>query len=182
MRRIVAPCLLAALLVGPALAAPPAEAAAERARVEALLRAYHATPDRAAFEAAAAEPAKLLRAIAADPQHFEPARRAAFDALRAWPDARTEALYLAHLGPEQPAGIRHAVLRALPALGDRALAPLEAALADPDAELRITAAYALFDLPGDAARAALERRAKREPDAHARREMGRLLEQRAILR
>lgn len=181
MRRIVAPCLLAALLAGPAVAAPR-EAAAERARVEALLRAYHATPDRAAFEAAAAEPAKLLRAIAADPQHFEPARRAAFDALRAWPDARTEALWLAHLGPEQPAGIRHTVLRALPALGDRALAPLADALADPDVELRITAAYALFDLPGDAARAALEQRAKREPDAHARREMSRLLGQRAVLR
>lgn len=172
----------------PALAAPPAPVASQatpRARVEALLRAYHATPDRAAFEAAAgptADPAKLLRALAADPQTFAPARRAAFDALRSWPDDHTFALYQTHLAPDHPTGLRHTVLRALVVFGDRALPLLHAALTGPEVELRITAAYALFDLPGDAARELIRARAKVEPDAHARREMDRLLTQRAILR
>lgn len=187
MSRLIVSCFAIALtgliVAGPMLAV--AAEATPRARIEALLRAYHATPDRAAFEAAAgptADPAKLLRALAADPQTFAPARRAAFDALRSWPDDHTFALYQAHLDPQHPTGLRHTVLRALVVFGDRALPMLQAALTDPDVELRITAAYALFDLPGDAARELIRTRAKVEPDAHARREMNRLLTQRAILR
>ncbi|MEZ4437065.1 MAG: hypothetical protein R3F65_32110, partial [bacterium] len=80
------------------------------------------------------------------------------------------------------AGLRHRVLRDVVVFGDRALPVLTGALADGDAQIRVTAAYALFDLPGDASGAALRAAAKGEADPHARAQMERLVAQRATLR
>lgn len=170
---------LIAALATPAAAAP-GEAEA-RARIEALLRGYHGLPDRDHFEAAAADPAKVLRVIAADP-YAGPLRAAALEALKWWPDASTLALYTEAVRPESPTGLRHKVLRYLPVFGERALPLLAEAAADGDPQIRRTAAAALFDVPGDAAGKALAAAARAESDPVARAEMQRLVERRATLR
>lgn len=164
--------VLLALAAAPACAAPNAQtgekaaaqaASAERSRLEALLRGYHGLPERSRFEEAAAEPAKILRVIAADAM-AGPMRAAALEALKWWPDDRTFALYTAAIAADQPDGVRHKALRYLVVFGDRALPPLVSALQDPDVQIRRTAATALFDVPGEAAGKALGDAARGESD------------------
>ncbi len=136
---------------------------AERAQIEALLRGYHGLPEKARFEAAATDPAKILRVIAADAQ-AGPMRTAALEALKWWPDARTFAVYESALGAENPAGVRHKVLRYVVVHGDRAVPLLAAALNEPSVQIRRTAAIALFEVPGPKATKALSEAADKEAD------------------
>lgn len=191
MLRLMSVCVCVAL-AGPAMAqvapgggtgpAVQTPAQVERAQIERLLRGYHGLPERARFEAAAADPAQVLRAVAVDGAIFTPMRKAAVEALKWWPDEATFAVYtrLAAAGGE--VGIRHRVLRDAVVFGDRALPMLTAALGDADPQVRVTAAYALFDLPGEAGGALLREAAKGEADPQARSQIERLVEQRAMVR
>lgn len=157
-------------------------AQAERAQVERLLRGYHGLPERSLFEAAAADPAAVLRAVAADEAIFTPMRKAAVEALKWWPDEATWALYGRLAAPGGDVGLRHRVLRDVVVFGERALPVLSAALGDADPQVRVTAAYALFDLPGEAGGAVLREAVKGEADPQVRGQIERLLAQGATLR
>lgn len=172
MRRPILMTLLLAMAAAPACATPNTptgsqtaaqKASAERAEVEALLRGYHGLPERARFEAAAVDPAKVLRAVAADP-YAGPMRTAALEALKWWPDAQTLALYTEALRADQPAGVRHKVLRYVVVFGEAAVPLLADALRDGDVQIRRTAATALFELPGEKATEALAAATVKEPD------------------
>ena len=179
MRRSTPLFLLLALVAGPACAGPNAQtdsqtaeqkATSERAQIEALLRGYHGLPEKARFEAAAEDPAKILRAIGADTA-AGPMRTAALEALKWWPDDRTLALYESALGADNPAGVRHKVLRYVVVYGDRAVPLLTAALNDPSVQIRRTAATALFEVPGQKATKALTDAAAKESDAGLKAEL-----------
>ena len=165
-------------LGGPALAEP----ADPRERVERLLSHRHQTPPKAAL-AQVPGVEKILRSIAADPQGFAPRRYAAFDALQHWPDGQTRALYLSAVAADQPTGLRHRVPRLWPrAFGDAALPVLQAALQDPDRQIRLTAAHAVDELAGGAAHKALADAAAQEADPTVRDALAHLLQRRGRLR
>lgn len=170
---------LALLTAGGVAQAQPAD---PRARVERLLSHHHTTPSKAALQAVPGVD-KILQAIAADDLSFPPRRYAAFDALRHWPDARTRGLYLDAVAAGQPAGLRHRVLRLWPlAFGAEALPVLQAALADGDPQIRLTAAHALDALPGGSAHKALADAAAAEADPTIRAALAQLVRRRAQLR
>ncbi len=190
MRAMTVMTAFLALSAGPACAGPNAQtgqqtaeqkAAGARAQVEALLRGYHGLPERARFEAAADDPASILRAIAADP-YAGPLRPAALEALKWWPDDATFTLYVGALDGSNPVGVRHKVLRYLTVFGDRAVPALTERLSDPDAQIRRTAATALFDLPGAAAGKALTEAAQREADPKLKAELVELAARRSSVR
>ena len=174
---------------GLGVSTPADDPAAARARVEALLAGHHGLVPAAVLDKAAPDVAAVLRTIAADAETFPPRRYAAFEALMRWPDAATRVLYRAALAPDQPTGLRHRVARYhAQAFGAAALPELKALLADPDADLRVTAAVALNDLKGLSPLAAAEVAAalagalKAEADTGVRAELGRVLAGRDALR
>ncbi|MCA9542261.1 MAG: hypothetical protein KC620_25365 [Myxococcales bacterium] len=178
--------LVSLLTVATACAAPaarPETSLTPRARVEALLRAHHGLPERSLIEEAGApDAAKILRGIAADPQAFMPVRGAAFEALKWWPDEHTLALYTTAVGADQPASLRHRVLRYLPVYGEAALPLLTIALGDANPQIRLTAAYAAFDTPGANAAKLLSDTAASEADPATRDGMQQLIAKRATIR
>ena len=154
-----------------------------RQKVERLLGAYHGLPSAARLAAAGGpEVDKLLRIIATDESMFTATRAAAFEALKRWPDARTLAAYEQAITPENPMGLRHKVLRYLSVFGEAALDPLGAALRDPNAQIRLTAAYALFDVVPVGAEKLLRDGAQVEVDPTVRSAMLDLLRRRASVR
>lgn len=183
--------LAVALLAAPACAAPNAQtgdqtaaqkASAERTQIEALLRGYHGLPEKARFDAAAEDPAKILRVIAADTL-AGPMRTAALEALKWWPDDRTFALYEQALGAQNTAGVRHKALRYLVVFGDRAVPLLaDTAANDPSVQIRRTAITALFELPGQRAGKALADAAEKESDPALKAETDGLIQKRSSIR
>lgn len=163
---------------GPALAEP----FDPRDRVERLLSHRHQTPAKATLEVVPGVD-KILRAIAADPGVFVPRRYAAFDALQHWPDGQTRALYLGAVAADQPVGLRHRVLRLWPrAFGEGALPVLQAALADDDRQIRLTAAHALDELSSGAAHKALAGALANEADPTLRTALAALVARRGQVR
>jgi len=179
MQRPILMTLLLALCAAPACASPTAQTdsrtaaqqlATERAQIEALLRGYHGLPERARFEAAAEEPAKILRAIGADAA-AGPMQTAALEALKWWPDDRTFALYGQTVAAGNRDGVRHRVLRYLVVFGERAVPLLGAGLTDPSVQIRRTAATALFEVPGRKADKVMAEAAVNESDPALRAEL-----------
>lgn len=184
IRALACAVLGASLVMSSACATPKVAADTPRAQILDLLSSRHQLPARDRFEAAAPEPAKLLRAIAVDPSVPDLQRYAAYEALGWWPDDATFALYVEAVAPAQKAGQRHRVMRYLAlAFGERALAPLTATLTgDGDPQIRLTAATAIADIPGDAARAALTAASKSDEAAVVRQGIERLLQRGGALR
>ena len=181
MRRGLMGC--GVLLILGAASAGWAAPGGERARVELLLSARHELPALALFEAAAADPAAIVRGIAAEPKSHPAHRRAALVALQHWPDAASRRIYADLLqNPEAEVALRHrALLLASRVFGAEALSLVAPALSSPDPQLRRTAAEALWRLPGPGVDKLLEDTLAREPAGDLRAVLTRMLARRRWL-
>ena len=176
----VALALSAVMFASTACAAPKTEAD-DRARVEELLRGIHGLPEQSRFEAAAADPAKVLRVVAAD-ELAGPMRTAALEALMWWPDPATLDVYRAALAPKNSKGVRYKTVRYLKAFGEQAI-PLATDLSkDSDPMVRRLAGELLFEIPGPAAGSALAAAAAAEADPSVKAELDALIQRRNSIR
>ena len=145
--------------------------------IDALLRAIHEVPDKAAFERVTPDARQRLEALARNDKLFPAQRYRALEAIGHWPDAQTFELYATVLdAPPTPRGARHRLLRLLSHhYGAEARPILARYLEHADRELRKTAAAALADRLDRPARELLQAAVKRETDDGVRRYVESLL-------
>jgi HEAT repeat protein len=156
--------VIALALPAPAVAQQATDDAV-RARVEALLSAYEATPPADAFTSLGSEGRDALLAIAADVRAAPFARGRAAWALQHFPEEPVrEALERLLSESDLPDVILRRAIESLAVFGEREVSVVAPYLEDRRLEVRETAARSLARIGGSAVLRAFRRRIDREPD------------------
>lgn len=154
------------LVVG--LCAQTSAQSGERQKVELLLSAYEGFPTAKSFLDVSPDPAAVLRDIATDPDSKEHIRHGALSAMGLFPDEKTWELYLVEVDRTAmnpaPRSLHHVLQGLALGFGPRAVPTLLKALGHADAQVRMTAAFALGTVGTDDARGAILEQAQRESD------------------
>lgn len=151
----------------------PGDEATERDIIIAHLSHYHQVPDRETLERSSDQARQIVFEIARDEDEFLFHRQRALRALVNWPDDEVYNYLVGLLQDEEiEDGMRHHLMPVLAeAFGERVLDELLPFLFESsDPQIRITAASAIASIPGEPARAQLERALSDEqnPVVHSR--------------
>ena len=137
---------------------------ATKQQVLGLLSGYEETASPDALKALDGDVPGTLRTIASDTTLSSTQRARAIHALGWFPDDTNRAFLVAHARGDNSMFARKAVYALANGWGDQAIDELVVALANPDVQTRMSAAYALGHLGTPSAQLALEARLTHETD------------------